>query len=120
MKEKEKSTFRKIEYHKKESFYHGILLGLLSHRQDWSLRSNAESGKGYSDILIETASGETGIVIELKYAENAAFDAACETAMRQIKDREYEETLVRDGMKTIYRYGIACYKKRCKVIGEKR
>ena len=104
----------------KENFYHGLLLGLLGNMHGWTVRSNAESGEGYSDILIETASGETGIVIELKYAENAAFDAACETAMRQIKDREYEETLVRDGMKTIYRYGIACYKKRCKVIGEKR
>ena len=104
----------------KENFYHGLLLGLLGNMHGWTVRSNAESGEGYSDILIETASGETGIVIELKYAENAAFDAACETAMRQIKDREYEEVLVRDGMKTIYRYGIACYKKRCKVIGEKR
>ncbi len=104
----------------KENFYHGLLLGLLGNMHGWTVRSNAESGEGYSDILIETASGETGIVIELKYAENAAFDAACETAMRQIKNREYEETLVRDGMKTIYRYGIACYKKRCKVIGEKR
>ena len=93
---------------------------MLFRSHGWTVRSNAESGEGYSDILIETASGETGIVIELKYAENAAFDAACETAMQQIKDREYEETLVRDGMKTIYRYGIACYKKRCKVIGEKR
>lgn len=100
----------------KENFYHGILLGLFGNKSDWKVRSNAESGDGYSDISIEIEEEEIGIVIELKYAENAAFDDACQEAMKQIRDRNYEETLIDDGMKTIYRYGIACYKKRCKVI----
>ena len=65
---------------------------------------------------MEAEDAETGIVIELKYAENARFDTACQKALQQIKDKSYEETLIDDGMKTIYRYGIACYKKRCKVI----
>ena len=102
----------------KESFYHGILLGLLSHMGEWIIRSNAESGEGYSDISVEIESREIGIVIELKYAENARFDAACQEALQQIRDRNYVENLIDDGMKTIYRYGIACYKKRCKVITE--
>ena len=59
---------------------------------------------------------EIGIVIELKYAENAAFDSACEEALKQIYDNNYEEALIDDGMTTIYRYGIACYKRRCRVI----
>ena len=59
---------------------------------------------------------ETGIIIELKYAEHAAFDDSCRKALDQIRDRGYEEALLDDGMKTVYRYGIACYKKRCKVI----
>ena len=80
------------------------------------MRSNAESGDGYSDIMIEIEAQEIGIVIVLKYAENAAFDAGCREALRQIREKKYEEALVRDGMKTIYRYGIACYQKRCKVI----
>lgn len=100
----------------KENFYHGILLGLFGNKSDWKVRSNAESGDGYSDISIEIEEEEIGIVIELKYAENAAFDDACQKAMKQIRDRNYEEPLIDDGMKTIYRYGIACYKKRCKVI----
>lgn len=100
----------------KENFYHGILLGLFGNKSDWKVRSNAESGDGYSDISIEIEEEEIGIVIELKYAENAAFDDACQEAMKQIRDRNYEEPLIDDGMKTIYRYGIACYKKRCKVI----
>ncbi|GFI21693.1 hypothetical protein IMSAGC011_00466 [Lachnospiraceae bacterium] len=102
----------------KENFYHGILLGLFGNRNDWKVKSNAESGDGYSNILVEVEDKEIGIIIELKYAENAAFDDACKEAFRQIYDRNYEETLIDDGMKTIYRYGIACYKKRCRVISE--
>ena len=102
----------------KENFYHGILLGLFAGMNSWKVRSNAESGDGYSDISIEIEEQEIGIVIELKYAENAAFDRACQDAMQQINDRNYEEALLDDGMKTIYRYGIACYKKRCKVISK--
>ena len=102
----------------KENFYHGILLGIFGNMDDWDIQSNAESGEGYSDITVEIESRGTGIVIELKYAENAAFDAACREALQQIRDRNYEEVLIDDGMKTIRRYGIACYKKRCRVISE--
>ena len=102
----------------KENFYHGILLGLFGNMSDWKVKSNVESGDGYSDIIIECGEPEIGIVIELKYAENAAFDEGCREAMRQIKEKHYEEILIDDGMKTIYRYGIACYKKRCKVVSE--
>ncbi len=102
----------------KENFYHGILLGLFGNMGGWKVRSNAESGDGYSDISVEVEDRDIGIVIELKYAEDAAFDLACKEALEQIHDRNYEEILIDDGMKTIYRYGIACYKKRCKVISE--
>lgn len=100
----------------KENFYHGILLGLFAHMHDWEVLSNAESGDGYSDIIMKNEDRGIGIVIELKYAENADFDAACQEALHQIMDRDYEEILVHDGLRTIRRYGIACYKKRCKVI----
>ncbi len=100
----------------KENFYHGILLGLFSHMEDWVVKSNVESGEGYADLLVENEEREIGIVIELKYAEDAAFDIACQRAGKQLLEKNYEETLVDDGMQTIYRYGIACYKKRCKVI----
>ncbi|MCI9227355.1 MAG: AAA family ATPase [Dorea sp.] len=102
----------------KENFYHGILLGLLAHMDGWSVRSNAESGEGYSDISIEIRPKGIGIVIELKYVEDGAFEKGCVEAMKQIRDRKYEEPLLRDGMKTIYRYGIACYKKQCRVMSE--
>ena len=100
----------------KENFYHGVLLGLFGNMDGWKVKSNAESGDGYSDISVEVEDQEIGIVIELKYAENAAFDSACEEALKQIYDNNYEEALIDDGMTTIYRYGIACYKRRCRVI----
>ncbi len=100
----------------KENFYHGVLLGLFGNMNGWKVKSNAESGDGYSDISVEIEDRAIGIVIELKYAENAAFDITCKEALEQIHNKNYEEILVDDGMENIYRYGIACYKKRCKVI----
>ena len=100
----------------KENFYHGVLLGLFGNMDGWKVKYNAESGDGYSDISVEVEDQEIGIVIELKYAENAAFDSACREALEQIHDNHYEEALADDGMTTIYRYGIACYKKRCRVV----
>ena len=101
---------------KKENFYHGILLGLLGYKFNWLVKSNAESGFGYSDILVEVPKNRTGIVIELKYAEDGNMDAACEKALQQIEDRDYAAKLKDDGMRNIIKYGIACYKKNCKVM----
>ena len=88
---------------KKENFYHGILLGLLGYKSSWLIKSNAESGTGYSDILVEVPTNRTGIVIELKYAENGDLDAACEEALKQIKEKDYVAKLKQDGMKNFIR-----------------
>ena len=101
---------------KKENFYHGILLGLLGYKSSWLIKSNAESGTGYSDILVEVPTNRTGIVIELKYAENGDMDAACEDALRQIEEKNYVAKLKQDGMRNFIRYGIACFKKDCRVV----
>ena len=101
---------------KKENFYHGILLGLLGYKSSWLIKSNAESGTGYSDILVEVPTNRTGIVIELKYAENGDLDEACEEALKQIKEKDYVAKLKQDGMKNFIRYGVACFKKVCKVM----
>lgn len=100
---------------RKENFYHGLLLGLLGYKDDWIVKSNAESGIGYSDILIEIRENRIGIVIEMKYAANGKLEAACHEALSQIEDRKYEARLKEDGMKNIIKYGIACYKKECKI-----
>lgn len=103
----------------KENFYHGILLGLFGNMDDRSVQSNAEAGDGYSDIAVAILDKDIGIIIELKYAENAQFDAACREALKQIENRNYEELLIDDGMKTIYKYGIACYKNAVRLLPHK-
>ena len=105
---------------KKENFYHGVLLGLLSYDPDWYITSNQESGDGYSDIMIEAEQARIGIIIEVKYAENIKMlDKACEKALKQIKEKHYDQKLEKEGYETILNYGIACYKKRCKVLVRK-
>ena len=96
---------------KKENFYHGILLGLLGYKASWLIKSNTESGTGYSDILVEVPNNRTGIVIELKYAENGDMDAACDEALKQIEEKSYVDKLKQDGMRNFIKYGIACFKK---------
>lgn len=100
---------------KKENFYHGILLGLLGYKSTWRTMSNAESGTGYSDILVEVGENRTGIAIELKYAEGGNMDAACDEALQQIEEKDYIARLKQDGMQNFIKYGIACFKKNCKV-----
>ena len=100
----------------KENFYHGILIGILGFADTWSVSSNKESGDGYSDILVETDDGETGIILELKYAEDGKLDESCREALRQINLRRYEEELLDEGVEHILKYGIAFYKKRCRIM----
>lgn len=100
----------------KENFYHGVLLGILGIKENWIVRSNRESGEGYSDILIETDDTAMGIVIEMKYAEDGNLQKAAEKALKQIESKQYEEALYDEGIEQIWRYGIACYKKRCKIL----
>lgn len=101
----------------KENFYHGLLLGLLRSEPEWLILSNAESGEGFSDILIEADEPDTGIVIEVKYAATfAELEAACRKGMEQIKERRYDERLRNEGRTHIYAYAIAFHKKRCKAV----
>ena len=99
----------------KENFYHGMLLGLLQSQGSWIVRSNAETGIGYSDISVATPE-RLGMVIELKYAEDGKLEAACAKALAQIEEKKYAEALRRRGMKTILKYGIAFWEKECMVV----
>ncbi len=100
----------------KENFYHGVLLGILGVKSQWGISSNREMGEGYADILAEPDTGDLGIIIEVKYAHNGDLDGACREALKQIEYTKYEDDLANDGVANILKYGIACYKKRCKVM----
>lgn len=99
----------------KENFYHGVLLGILGFKAGWTVSSNREAGDGYSDIMIWTEHAETGIIIEIKYAETYA-EEICQKALRQIDEKRYAEAFRQDGVQTILKYGIACNRKSCKVL----
>ena len=99
----------------KENFYHGILLGILGYKDGWILKSNKESGNGYSVICIYDVEKELGKIIEVKYAEESQFEVVCREAIAQIDKNRYAEELREEGCHSILKYGIACYKKRCQV-----
>ena len=105
-----------VKKNMKENFYHGILLGILGFKASWNVFSNRETGDGYSDLLITIPDEAIGIVIEMKYADDGNLDAACKKALEQIEGNHYEEELYDEGMDDILKYGIACYKKRCRVV----
>lgn len=105
----------------KENFYHGLLLGLLrGSNPNWLIKSNRESGDGFSDIIIKPEDPDSGIIIEVKYATSfQGLDKACEDAMNQINTRRYDAVLREEGRCNIIKYGIAFHKKRCKVVSDK-
>ena len=70
--------------------------------------------KGELDISLKD-----GRHIEIKYAERERFEEACQSALKQIEEKNYTDYLREDNFHTIYRYGIACYKKKCRVQVEK-
>ena len=104
-----------VRVNRKENFYHGMVLGLLSSQGNWIVKSNAETGEGYSDISIRTPE-RLGIVIELKYANDGKLEAACAEALEQIEEKKYAEGMKRMGMKKIVKYGMAFCEKECMVV----
>ena len=105
----------------KENFYHGLLLGLLrGSNPDWLIKSNRESGDGFSDIIIRPENPDAGIIIEVKYADSfSGLEKACKKAMAQIRDKRYYEVLREEGRCDILAYGISFNKKRCMVMCER-
>ena len=103
-------------YDARESFYHGFLLALLSTCASWNVTSNAETGKGRSDIIAGRKDRRVGFVVEVKDVKDEdKLDAACEAALRQIDERDYTAILRRFRVKEIHKYGIAFWDKECRV-----
>jgi hypothetical protein len=107
-----------------ENFYHGFMTGILSGSNEYAVKSNRESGDGRSDILAKTGDVfEKAFVIELKTVKQEGkrpvtmemMDAAAEEAIKQIDDLSYADALLEEGYGNIGRYGIAFFRKRCRV-----
>ena len=110
----------KARNEEKESSYHNLLIGILSGNEDWLVKSNVEAGEGFADIIVETDDPDEGIIAELKYTKDfKAMEKSCEKALKQIKDRRYQEYLLNNDRQNIMYYGIAFCRKRCKVLVER-
>lgn len=105
---------------KKEYAYHMFLTGVLSTNPNWIVKSNIESGDGFADLIIETDHYDSGIVVEIKHSLTYdGLNDSCLEAINQIKDKRYDTYLRNEERNDILIYGIAFYKKRCKVVVEK-
>lgn len=102
----------------KESFYHGVILGMLSNegKSDYSVFSNREAGNGYLDICLFTKNRKIGAILEIKLAKSDDdFENACNKALEQIENRNYSNIFRPIITKTVYKYGIACRQKFCQI-----
>ena len=107
-------------YDAKESFYHGFLLALLNTCGSWHVSSNAETGKGRSDIIVERKDRKVGFVVEVKdVKDEKKLAAACEAAVRQVEEKDYTAVLRRYRVKEIWIYGIAFWEKECRVVAKR-
>ncbi len=108
-----------------EAFYHGFLAGVLSNMAEgYRVKSNRESGKGRYDLCVYNGedTDKPAAVIELKLAESISkrsMEAAAQTALAQITDKEYDEELAIEGYTECWHIGIAFFRKQCRVKMEK-
>ena len=107
-------------YDAKESFYHGFLLALLNTCTNWRVSSNAETGKGRSDIIAYRMDRKVGFVVEVKDVKSAdKLETAMENAIKQIEDKDYTAFLRNNRIQEIWEYGIAFCDKECRVEGKR-
>lgn len=109
---------RSISYHDAlENFYHGFMAGLLVGSETYEVKSNRENGDGRTDLTVcEFQTRSIAFVIEIKIAEEfRQLDEKCDEAIAQIRRNKYDKQLTDDCYKRVVRYGVAFYKKACKV-----
>ncbi|MCD7776933.1 MAG: ATP-binding protein [Clostridiales bacterium] len=103
---------------KKENFYHGILVGIFNSRgDDWFVESNREGGDGYPDIAVYRQEESFGFIVEVKYADSyEGLEQSAQSALKQIEDKNYKRYFINKPVKNIKTYGVAFFKKLCKVL----
>ena len=95
------------DYH--EDYYHAFLTGLFVGR-GYAVESNKEHGLGRPDILLKDRRNRRAIIIEAKRSDRKSeLEKDCESAIRQIAERQYADKL--PGYKQIMCYGVAFYQK---------
>ena len=104
-----------ISYHDyKEDFYHAFLAGIFT-GAGYTVDSNKEHGEGRSDVVIYDDTNGRVAIFEAKYSKTSdRMEMDCDRAIDQINDRMYADEYA-DEYETVLCYGIAFYKKRCRV-----
>ena len=107
-------------YDSTESFYHGLISGLLSGNVYYKVESNRETGDGRSDLaLYQQDVAQNAVILEFKVCgKNETADEAAKRALKQINDRDYASKAREDGYKNIIKYGVAFKGKMCYAIVE--
>lgn len=102
-------------YDHTESFYHGLISGLLAGNAYYKVESNRETGSGRSDLVIyQKDRFINAIIIEFKVCRaNEEIDAAAQRALCQIDEKDYAAEARNQGYKNIIKYGIAFKDKLC-------
>ena len=98
-----------------ENFYHGFMIGLLSHMDGYIVKSNRETGDGRCDIYIKPLSiFDKAVIIEMKVCDKPKeLFTKPQDALQQIEDKKYEYELNESGYEDIIKYGMAFYRKDC-------
>lgn len=96
----------------KENYYQGLLLGMTGlFTNTYYISSNRESGEGRYDIqLLPKNIDMPGIIIEIKATtdtSDAGLKKLAAEALAQIENKKYDTELRKQGIKTVYKYGIA-------------
>lgn len=110
--------FRTISfYDSAENFYHGFLTGILSQSENYLVKSNRETGKGRSDIMVKSPSLRgRSFILELKVSDSIDdLEMDADKALQQIYDKKYMDELWEEGYRKVDCYGISFFRKDCEV-----
>ena len=103
-------------FDEKENFYHGFVAGLVSGFNGYMVVSNRESGNGRFDLVVKQRSKwHYAAILEFKIVDKYnKMIKACDEALKQIEDKNYEATLRDEQYENIAKLGICFCQKRCR------
>ncbi len=104
-------------YDRKEAFYHGVILGMLSGIKGYVADSNREYGNGRPDIVLCPRNPRKPVIIlEFKLCKKfTEMEDKCNEAVKQIEEQEYFAPFIDEGYMKMMGYGICFCKKTCMV-----
>ena len=104
-------------FDEQENYYHGFVTGLVSGFNGYMVVSNRESGNGRFDLVVKQRSRwHHAAILEYKVLEKYnQMTKACEDALKQIEEKDYEASLRDEQYENIAKLGICFCQKRCRV-----